>query len=71
MYGGDAFAGADYFFWIPLVAPLVGGVVAAFTYLLTISAHHTPDEIPEPKSDYIPVQTDGKKDGGKNLTCRI
>jgi len=69
MFGSEAFAGQHMFFWIPLVAPLVGGIVAAWTYLLTISAHH-PDtsaqETDDFETDYKPVQTqDGCWSRGK------
>ena len=63
MFGSEAFAGQHMFFWIPLVAPLVGGVIAAWTYLLTISAHHpdTPaQEADDFETDYKPVQTQGE-----------
>ena len=65
MFGSEAFAGQHMFFWIPLVAPLVGGVIAAWTYLLTISAHHpdTPAQVADDfETDYKPVQTQGEKD---------
>ena len=39
LFGSEAFSGVSYFFWIPLVAPLLGGVVGALTYLLLVSAH--------------------------------
>ena len=63
MFGSEAFAGQHMFFWIPLVAPLVGGVIAAWTYLLTISAHHpdTPTQDADDfETDYKPVQTQGE-----------
>lgn len=34
--GGGSFAANNYYFWIPIVAPLAGGVVGAFIYDLTI-----------------------------------
>ena len=63
MFGSEALTGAGTFFWIPLLAPLVGGVVAAFTYLVFISAHHMEQQeerqaTPQ-KSDYVPVQLEG------------
>ena len=65
MFGSEAFAGQHMFFWIPLVAPLVGGIIAAWTYLFTISAHH-PDtsaqEADDFESDYKPVQTQGENE---------
>ena len=58
MYGSEAISGANYFFWIPLIAPLVGGVVAAFTYLFFISAHHEPEPEKPQRNDYVPVQVE-------------
>jgi glycerol uptake facilitator protein len=34
--GGESFAVNNYYFWIPIVAPLAGGVVGAFIYDFTI-----------------------------------
>lgn len=34
--GGDSFSANDFYFWIPIVAPLVGGVIGAFVYDFTI-----------------------------------
>ncbi|HLL78054.1 MAG TPA: MIP family channel protein, partial [Ktedonobacteraceae bacterium] len=34
--GGESFAVNNYYFWIPIVAPLAGGVVGAFIYDYTI-----------------------------------
>ncbi len=34
--GGQSFAANNYYFWIPIVAPLVGGVVGAFIFDLTV-----------------------------------
>ena len=34
--GGESFAANNYYFWIPIVAPLVGGVVGAYIYDFTI-----------------------------------
>jgi glycerol uptake facilitator protein len=34
--GGESFAVNNYYFWIPIVAPLAGGVVGAFVYDFTI-----------------------------------
>ena len=41
----------DYFFWIPVVAQLLGGVTGAFVYIFAIELHH-PDmqcEIKKPE----------------------
>ena len=34
--GGESFAANNYYFWIPIVAPLAGGVVGAFIYDFTV-----------------------------------
>src|SRR6266566_889576 len=34
--GGESFAADNYYFWIPIVAPLLGGVVGAYIYDFTI-----------------------------------
>ncbi|HBE26553.1 MAG TPA: aquaporin, partial [Ktedonobacter sp.] len=34
--GGASFSADNYYFWIPIVAPLAGGVVGAFIYDYTI-----------------------------------
>lgn len=34
--GGESFAVNNYYFWVPIVAPLLGGVVGAFVYDFTI-----------------------------------
>ncbi|HEV2653703.1 MAG TPA: MIP family channel protein [Ktedonobacteraceae bacterium] len=35
--GGESFSVNNYYFWIPIVAPLLGGVVGAFIYDFTIA----------------------------------
>lgn len=39
LYGSYVFTAADYFFWIPIVAPIVGAFLGGFLYLVLISAH--------------------------------
>ena len=39
VFGSEAFSGFSYFFWIPLVAPLLGGAHGALVYFFFISAH--------------------------------
>src|SRR5206468_3848155 len=34
--GGESFAVNNYYFWVPIVAPLLGGVVGAFIYDYTL-----------------------------------
>ena len=35
--GGESFSANNYYFWIPIVAPLAGGVVGAFIYDFTVA----------------------------------
>ena len=39
LFGTQAFNGFEYFFWIPLIAPMFGGVFGAVVYFFMISAH--------------------------------
>jgi len=34
--GGESFSVNNYYFWVPIVAPLLGGVVGAYIYDFTI-----------------------------------
>ena len=45
----------DYFFWIPVVAQLLGGVTGAFVYIFAIELHH-PDMLCETKKPEEHVQ---------------
>lgn len=38
-WGSQVLTEGNYFFWIPLVAPMVGSLLATFLYLLLISNH--------------------------------
>uniref|UniRef100_A0A0N5AHS1 Aquaporin n=1 Tax=Syphacia muris TaxID=451379 RepID=A0A0N5AHS1_9BILA len=42
-YGSEMFSAYDYFFWIPIVGPMVGGILGAAIYRIFIG-HHLPDE---------------------------
>ncbi|KAF0720445.1 Aste57867_322 [Aphanomyces stellatus] len=39
-WGVDVFTAAEYYFWVPLVAPIVGGVLGGGAYIVVISNHH-------------------------------
>ena len=43
-YGSAAMTDNAYFFWIPLFAPLVGGVTGAILYHIFIAAHWGDEE---------------------------
>jgi MIP family channel proteins len=45
-WGTKTFTAGTYFFWIPIVGPLLGALVAVFVYIFFISAHW-------PQTDYL------------------
>lgn len=42
---------ADYWWWIPVAGPMVGGVLAAVLYYLLIELHHPRDEPEKPREE--------------------
>jgi len=47
-YGVEVFSYKDYcWFWVPIVGPLIGGVVGAWIYQLAIGIHESAEEIHE------------------------
>ncbi|CAI5454251.1 unnamed protein product [Caenorhabditis angaria] len=53
LYGSDVFTYSSYYFWIPVIAPLFGGVFGAWAYHLFVGAH-----IPEQRPDRTYVLVD-------------
>ena len=53
LYGDYVFTAADYFFWIPIVAPIIGAFLGGFLYLVLISGH-LPDIQEEESLDDLP-----------------
>ncbi|XP_035252445.1 aquaporin-9-like [Anguilla anguilla] len=43
-WGMDVFSTADYWWWIPVAGPMVGGIVGAVVYFLFIELHHARPE---------------------------
>ncbi len=43
-WGSGVFSAHDYFFWVPIVGPLVGGVIGGWVYDAFITKHHSPTE---------------------------
>lgn len=39
-WGSEVFTLRDYYFWIPIVAPLLGGVVGGGAYIVCVQHHH-------------------------------
>uniref|UniRef100_A0A7E4VK95 Aquaporin-9 n=1 Tax=Panagrellus redivivus TaxID=6233 RepID=A0A7E4VK95_PANRE len=47
-YGGEVFSFHNYYFWIPVIAPLIGGLIGAWTYILLVGSH-----IPDPDKHVV------------------
>eukprot|EP00096_Caligus_rogercresseyi_P011368 TRINITY_DN4450_c0_g1_i1.p1 TRINITY_DN4450_c0_g1~~TRINITY_DN4450_c0_g1_i1.p1 ORF type:complete len:270 (+),score=66.24 TRINITY_DN4450_c0_g1_i1:357-1166(+) len=43
-YGTEPFRAYNYFFWIPLILPHIGGLLGAFIYEYMIELHHPKDD---------------------------
>mmetsp|Transcript_52271 Transcript_52271/g.111300 ORF Transcript_52271/g.111300 Transcript_52271/m.111300 type:complete len:289 (+) Transcript_52271:93-959(+) len=43
-YGSQVWTMNDYYFWVPLVAPIVGGAVGAGLYQLFVGIHHNSED---------------------------
>jgi len=43
-WGSDVFRYGDHWWWVPIVGPLIGGVVGVYVYDLFITWHHGPEE---------------------------
>jgi glycerol uptake facilitator protein len=53
-WGSSVFASHDWYFWIPIVAPLVGGVLGTLVYDFTIHRHLPPPGEPSPPGEISP-----------------
>jgi len=62
-YGFEVFNYKDYcWFWIPIIGPLIGGVLGAWIYQLAIGVHISPEE------DYEVVSHEVVTHGGVTKT---
>lgn len=50
-WGSEAFSLNDYYFWVPIVGPIVGGAIGALVYVGTI-LHHHPGNLHLPPSEH-------------------
>ncbi|XP_031708750.1 aquaporin-10a [Anarrhichthys ocellatus] len=56
-WGTEVFTCYNYWFWVPLVAPLIGGVIGTFMYLIFIH-WHLPDPDPPESLSTLPTISD-------------
>lgn len=54
-WGGDVFTVANHWAWVPIIACLIGGVLGAIVYIVTIELHHTLSENSDDRY-YEPIQ---------------
>ena len=40
LYGSNVFTAHDYFFWVPIVGPILGGTAGALIYILLVGGHY-------------------------------
>ena len=40
VYGGDVFSAHDFYFWIPVIGPYVGGALAGLLYKHTVEVRY-------------------------------
>ena len=43
-YGDAVFVNENYFCWIPIIGPFIGGIVGALFYIVLIERNHPTDE---------------------------
>uniref|UniRef100_V9L5R5 Aquaporin-10-like protein n=1 Tax=Callorhinchus milii TaxID=7868 RepID=V9L5R5_CALMI len=46
-YGPQVFTAGDHWWWVPIVAPVIGGLVGCFFYKILIEIHHDDFEVEE------------------------
>jgi hypothetical protein len=51
--GGWPFSSFDAFFWIPIVAPIIGGILGSYLYLFTVGFHLSERESMLEESGYV------------------
>lgn len=53
-WGPSVFQSHDYYFWVPIVAPLAGGIAGTYLYDLAIHRHLPPRDEPSPPGTLAP-----------------
>ncbi|KAJ8407698.1 hypothetical protein AAFF_G00267420 [Aldrovandia affinis] len=68
-WGMDVFSTADYWWWIPVAGPMVGGIVGAVVYFLLIELHHAePEKEQEQEEEEEEEEGDDIKDKYEIIT---
>ena len=61
IWGAGVFRVHDYYFWVPVIAPLLGAPIGALTYVFFIETHSYPANKPDlkslPESKKLPEET--------------
>ncbi|KAG9341142.1 hypothetical protein JZ751_019580 [Albula glossodonta] len=67
-WGMDVFSTADYWWWIPVAGPMVGGIVGAVVYFLLIELHHAEPEKQQEEEEEEEEEEDDLKDKYEMIT---
>ncbi|KHJ90483.1 hypothetical protein OESDEN_09672 [Oesophagostomum dentatum] len=62
IYGSQVFTYHNYYFWIPIVAPLFGGVIGAWLYHVFVGAH-----IPDDNEVSVTSKSDTAQPAGSDV----
>uniref|UniRef100_A0A4W5KE50 Aquaporin 10b n=1 Tax=Hucho hucho TaxID=62062 RepID=A0A4W5KE50_9TELE len=63
-WGWEVFSTADYWWWVPVVGPMLGGVVGALVYFLFIEMHHKELEKPQEEEEEEEEEEEKEEDEG-------
>lgn len=53
-YGTHTFTASDYYFWVPIVGPLVGGLLGVLLYQTMVGMRHPPEPLYETELKQVP-----------------
>ncbi|XP_055979644.1 aquaporin-10 [Sorex fumeus] len=58
-WGPEVFSAGNGWWWVPVVAPLVGATLGTATYQLLVAAHHPEDLAPNPDVEFVDRKSSG------------